>query len=65
MDTTIITAIIQGVIQIATIIGAIWGIFNKQQRDLEIKLTKKMDRFETKLNLTQRPFSAKKFEEDK
>jgi hypothetical protein len=55
MDTTVLTAIIQGVVQIVTIIGTIWGLFNKQQKDLDAKISKKMDRLETKFALSQRP----------
>jgi hypothetical protein len=55
MDTTIITAIVQGIVQVVTIIGTIWGLFNKQQKDLDAKISKRMDRLETKFNLSQRP----------
>lgn len=67
MDTTIITAIVQGIVQVVTIIGTIWGLFNKQQKDLDTKMSKRMDRLETKFNLSQRPMPlpTQKYEEPK
>lgn len=65
METAVITAIVQGIVQVVTIIGSIWGLFNKQQKELDTKLNKRMDRLETKLNLSQRPFPLQKHEEPK
>jgi hypothetical protein len=65
MDTAILTAIVQGIVQVVTIIGTIWGLFKKQQKDLDTKINKRMDRLETKFNLSQRPFPVQKHEEPK
>ena len=65
MDTTVITAIVQGIVQVVTIIGTIWGLFNKQQKELDTKINKRMDRLETKFNLSQRPYVITKPEEPK
>jgi hypothetical protein len=54
MDTNVVTAVVQGLIQIVTIIGTIWGLFNKQQKDLDTKITRRMDRLETKFAMSQR-----------
>ena len=67
MDTAIITAVVQGIVQVVTIIGTIWGLFNKQQKELDTKMNKRMDRLETKFNLSQRPTAMRlqKHEEPK
>lgn len=63
MEPTTLTAIIQGIVQIVTIVGTIWGLFKKQNKELDVKLNKQMDRLETKINMSQRPIS--KYEEPK
>ncbi len=65
METAVITAIVQGIVQVVTIIGSIWGLFNKQQKELDTKLNRRMDRLETKFNLSQRPLPMQKHEEPK
>lgn len=43
MDPTTLTALIQSIVQIVTIVGSIWALFNKKTKELE-------DNFELRLN---------------
>lgn len=48
MDQTILAAILQGIVQIVTIIGTIWAMFNRQTQYLESRLDARIDKIESK-----------------
>lgn len=51
MDTSVITAIVQGIVQIATIIGTIWALFNKKTSEIEQKLELRMNKLDHKMTM--------------
>jgi len=50
MDTVTLTAIIQGIIQIITIVGSIWAIFNKKTAQLEQNIESRIHLMEHKVS---------------
>jgi hypothetical protein len=52
MDTSILTAIIQAVIQIATILGGIWALFNTKANEIERKFESRLNNIEYALRIS-------------
>lgn len=51
MDTATLTAIIQGIVQIITIIGSIWAIFNKKTNDIQDSVNGRISSLENQIKL--------------
>ena len=51
MDTSTLTVVIQAFIQIVTILGGVWAMFNKKNADLEASLNQKISNLQAEMRL--------------
>lgn len=51
MDTSTLTVVIQAVIQIVTILGGVWAMFNKKNAELESSLNQRIASLQSEMRL--------------